>query len=192
MVPRVCVSFWGAPSEYYLAKCQDKFLDWLEDALIFCIESWRWSEGWDEADKEEFDELSCAYESFLSKLKAIYLEDIERTYIQARRSTDAGSSTEKVFFRRLVKVAKEKGIDVYTLTHQPATRLEHVFPTAPDKYDLRSGPWWERRDERADWVFDVHEGRMVPPGCGKCGECEKCLSEYSKELWEGLERYETR
>lgn len=186
------IVFWGAPSEYYLAKCQDKFLDWLEDALIFCIESWRWSEGWDEADEEEFDELSCAYESFLNKLKAIYLEDIERAYIQARRSTDAGSSTEKVFFRRLVKVAKEKGIDVYTLTHQPATRLEHVFPTAPDKYDLRSGPWWERRDERADWVFDVHEGRMVPPGCGKCGECEKCLSEYSKELWEGLERYETR
>jgi hypothetical protein len=181
------IIFWGAPSEYYLAKCQGQFLDWLEDALIFCIESERWLDGWDEADEPEFDQLSCAYESFLPNLEAVYLEDIERNYIQARSNADGGSKPEKVFFRRLVSVAKEADVDVYTLTNQPTPRREHEYPTAPDKYDLRSGPWWERRHERRDWVFDVHEGRVVPPGCGKCGECETCLSEYSRELWEALE-----
>ena len=171
------VVFWGAPSEYYLPKCQGRFLDWLEDALIACIEP-------SNADKQSDSERGPVYPN----LKAVYLEDIEWSYIQACRSTDAGPSSEKVFFGRLAKVAKDAGVDVYTLTHQPETRSLHKFPSAPDKYDLQSGPWRERRGERMDWVFDVYEGRMVGPGCGKCGECGKCLSEYSRELWEGLER----
>ncbi|KAI7778032.1 hypothetical protein LA080_002669 [Diaporthe eres] len=178
--------FWGRPDECYMPGCRDKFLDWLEDALINVIESWRWKEGWDSADEEEFDKLSTAYESFLENLKAIYLEDMERQYKRSERRPKE-PRTDKVYFRRLVEVAKEAGIDVYTLTNRAPAKHSHDFPTAPDKYDLRSGPWWERRDETADWVFDVYKGRRVPPGCGKCGKCEQCLGEYVKELWESLD-----
>lgn len=180
------IVFWGRAEEYYMPGCECKFLDWLEDALINVIESWRWKEGWDSADEEEFDKLSTAYESFLPNLKAVYLEDIERQYKRSEDDEDKEPRTEKVYFRRLVEVAKEAEIDVYTLTNRAPAKNSHEFPTAPDKYDLRSGPWWERRDETVDWVFDVYKGRRVPPGCGKCGKCEKCLGEYVKELWESL------
>ncbi|KAI3391483.1 hypothetical protein diail_7314 [Diaporthe ilicicola] len=178
--------FWGRVEECYMPGCKGKFLDWLEDALINVIESWRWKEGWDSADEEEFDKLSTAHESFLPDLKAIYLEDIERQYISWDHDETKEPRTDKVYFRRLVKVAKDAGIDVYTLTNRVPARHSHEFPTAPDKYDLRSGPWWERTAETKDWVFDVYKGRRVPPGCGKCGKCEECLSVYSKELWEHL------
>lgn len=178
--------FWGNAGEHYMPGCRDKFLDWLEDALINVIESWRWKEGWDSADEEEFDKLSTAYESFLGNLKAIYLEDIERQYKRSAYDATKEPRTDKVYFRRLVEIGEEAGIDVYTLTNRAQTKHLHDFPTAPDKYDLRSGPWWERRDEIKDWVFDVYKGRRVPPGCGNCGECEQCLDEYTKELWESL------
>ncbi|KAJ4378961.1 hypothetical protein N0V86_005838 [Didymella sp. IMI 355093] len=180
------IVFWGEPPECFLAKCEGNFLDWLEDALVFCIESWRWMEGWDSEEQEEFDKLSDAYEYFLTDLKAIYLEDVEREYQRSRQDTKE-PRTEKVYFRKLVEVAKNVGVDVYTLTNRAPAQHSHDFPTAPSKYDLRSGPWWERRDETKDWVFDVYTGRMVPPGCGRCGKCEMCLSEYTKELWESLE-----
>lgn len=180
------IVFWGRVEEYYMPGCECKFLDWLEDALINVIESWRWKEGWDSADEEEFDKLSTAYESFLPNLKAVYLEDIERQYKRSEDDEDKEPRTEKIYFRRLVEVAKEAEIDVYTLNNRAPAKNSHEFPTAPDKYDLRSGPWWERRDETVDWVFDVYKGRRVPPGCGKCGKCEKCLGEYVKELWESL------
>lgn len=181
------IVFWGRVEECFMPGCEDKFLDWLEDALIYVIESWRWKEGWDSADEEEFDKLSTAYESFLENLKAIYLEDIERQYQRSERDETKEPRTDKVYFRRLVEVAKEAGIDVYTLTNRAPAKHSHDFPTAPDKYDLRSGPWWERRNETTDWVFDVYKGRRVPPGCGKCGKCEQCLGEYVKELWESLD-----
>jgi hypothetical protein len=181
------IIFWGESSECFMAKCEDNFLDWLEDALIFCIESWRWCEGWESEEEEEFDKLSDAYESFLTNLKAIYLEDVERSYKRSRYDDTKEPRTEKVYFRKLVEVAKNAGVDVYTLTNRAPAQHSHDFPTAPGKYDLRSGPWWQRRDEVKDWVFDVYTGRMVPPGCGRCGKCEMCLSEYTKELWESLE-----
>lgn len=173
--------FWGTAEECYMPGCRGKFLDWLEDALVNVIESRCWMEGWDSADEEEFDKLSTAYETFLPNLKAIYLEDIERQYNRS------GYGEAKVYFSRLVEVAKEAGIDVHTLTNRAPAKHSHDFPTAPDKYDLRSGPWCERRHETKDWVFDVYQGRRVPPGCGKCGKCEQCLSEYAKELWESLD-----
>lgn len=166
------IVFWGAAYEGWLAKCGGKFLDWLEDALIFCI-----------ASRSPAHESKAIYPN----LKAIYLEDIERRYKRDRWDVSKEPRTEKVFFRRLVKAAKEAGVDVYTLTNRPAPSQAHGFPVAPDKYDLQSGPWWERRRERRDWVFDVHAGRMMPPGCGKCGSCEACLSEYTWELWRSLD-----
>lgn len=176
------IVFWGGVDECYMPGCSGKFLDWLEDAFINIIESRRWKEGWDSADEEEFDKLSTAYESFLPNLKAIYLEDIERQYYRSKQP-----KKDKVYFRRLVEVAKEAEIDVYTLTNRAPAKHSHDFPTAPEKYDLRSGPWWERRDETKDWVFDIYKGRRVPPGCGKCGKCEQCLGVYVKQLWESLD-----
>lgn len=178
--------FWGSGGGY-MQGSGPNFLDWLEDALINVIESWRWKEGWDSADEEEFDKLSSAYESFLPDLKAIYLEEIERVQLENNeRYRSSEPRVDKVYFRRLVEVAREAGVDVYTLTNRAPAKYSHQFPTAPDKYDLRSGPWWERRGETKDWVIDVYKGRRMPPGCGKCGKCEQCLSMYSKELWESL------
>lgn len=181
--------FWGSAGGVrgFMQGSYPSFLDWLEDALINVIESWRWKEGWDSAGEEEFDKLSTAYESFLPDLKAIYLEEIERVQLEYnKRYRSSEPSVDKVYFRRLVEVAREAGVDVYTLTNRAPAKHLHDFPTAPDKYDLRSGPWWERRDEIKDWVLDIYKGRRVPPGCGKCGKCEQCLRVYGKELWESL------
>ncbi len=178
--------FWGNAPEYHLDHVKGNFLDWLEDALIDVIESHRWMEGWDTADEEEYDKLSTAYESFYGNLQAVYLEDIEKQY----RDTilkQGGPFTEKVFFQRLVEVGKEAGIDIHTLTNRAPAMRTHNFPTAPDKWDLQTGPWWHRREEIKNWVFDVYKGRMVPPGCGKCGKCGECLSLYTAELWRSLD-----
>ncbi|KAH6642612.1 hypothetical protein C7974DRAFT_105267 [Boeremia exigua] len=177
---------WGKVEEYFLTQAKGQFLDWLEDALIDVIQSHRWMEGWDSADEEEYDKLSAAYESFYGNLKAVYLEDIERQYRNSRHQ-NGGAYTEKVYFQKLVEVGREAGIDIHTLTNRVPAMHEHSFPTAPDKWDLQSGPWWERRGEMKDWVFDVYKGMRIPPGCGKCGKCEQCLSMYSAELWDSLD-----
>ena len=178
--------FWGKVHEYFLHHCKGKFLDWLEDALIDVIQSHRWKEGRDSADEEEYDEPSHAYESFYGDLKAVYLEDIESQYKDSRHRS-SGPYTDKVHFQKLIEVGREAGIDIHTLTNRAPAKHTHSFPTAPDKYDLRSGPWWRRRDEIKDWVFDVYQGRRVPPGCGKCGKCEQCLGKYSEDLWRSLD-----
>jgi hypothetical protein len=180
---------WGKQSEHFLSQCKANkghFLMWLEDALVAAIESRRWLDGIDvDADGERSD-AKC--EVYYPKLKAVYLEDIE----SGKRGYDDddghdGPRTDKLLFQRLVQVGKEAGIDIHTLTNRMPTQHTHDFPTVPDKYDLRSGPWWECRSEIEDWVFDVYKGRRVPPGCGKCGKCEGCLKEYSEELWRSLD-----
>lgn len=180
------VMFWGKAAEFFLDHNKGKFLDWLEDALINVIESHRWMEGWDSADEEEYDKLTDAYEYFYGNLKAIYLEDIERQYRASRLQTRE-PFTEKIFFQKLIEVGKQAGVDIHTLTNRAPPIHQHTFPSAPDKYDLQTGPCWERRHEIKDWVFDVYKGRRVPPGCGKCGKCEQCLSQYSAELWQSLD-----
>lgn len=175
---------WGRAEEYYLTQCEGKFLDWIEDALIAVISSHRWLEGCD-ADESD-DSASNASEAFYPHLKAIYLEDIERDYKGSRHMHD-GPRTNTILFQKLIQVGKEAGIDVHTLTNRTPARHAHDFPTAPDRYDLRSGPWWERRSEAEEWVFDVYKGRKVPPGCGKCGRCETCSAEYSEQLWRSLD-----
>ncbi|KAF3034865.1 hypothetical protein E8E12_001665 [Didymella heteroderae] len=176
------IVLWGLPSEHFLAKCEGVFLDWLEDALIFCIESWA-----SKSEAASDGQLNTGQESFYTNLKAIYLEDIERQYITYPYNANKKPKTKKVYFRRLVQVAKKASVDVYTLTNRAPAKHSHNFPVAPDKYDLKSGPWWEHRHERREWVFDVHAGRFVAPGCGKCGACETCSSVYTKDLWEALD-----
>jgi hypothetical protein len=145
-------------------------------------------EDQDDEDQESCDELSNPYESFMGNLRAIHLEEIERQYISGHTHAHTNQpQTEKIFFRRLVEAAQEANVDVHTLTNRAPARHTPDFPTAPDKYDLRSGPWWERRDEIKEWVFDVYQGRRVPLGCGKCGKCEQCLHWYDEALWRSLD-----
>ncbi|KAF2633469.1 hypothetical protein BU25DRAFT_453230 [Macroventuria anomochaeta] len=178
--------FWGKAEEYFPTQCKGSFLDWLEDALIAVIQSHRRMEGWDE-DDEEYDKLSDAYESFYGNLKAVYLEDVETEYKNTRHK-NGEPRADKIYFQRLVEVGREAGIDIHTLTNRVPAKHTHSFPTAPDKYNLRSGSWWERKGEIEDWVFNVYKGRRVPPGCRKCGKCETCLGQYSEELWRSLDR----
>jgi hypothetical protein len=66
----------------------------------------------------------------------------------------------------LIALGKEAGIDVHTLINR--NKLQHIdeFPQALDRYDLR-------RYEFAEWAFDVHRRRIVPP---ECGAYESCFS----------------
>ena len=113
-------------------------------------------------------------------LKAIYLEAVERSRDGPKKKT--------LWFQRLVEVARKRGIDVYTLTNRGEKRHEISFPEGLDSYDLVTGPDYPRP---SDWMFDVYTGRRVPPGCGKCGECENCLAQYTKELWAKVKTWET-
>jgi hypothetical protein len=151
-------------------------------------------EDQEEEDEDSCDELSNPYKSSMRSLRAVYLEEIERQYTtrDKRGQTDQERTgdqpcPEKVYFRRLAEAAQEANIDVHTLTNRAPAKHIHDFPKAPDKYDLRSGPWWERRDETKEWVFDVYQGRRVPPGCEKCGRCEQCLRVYDEVLWRSLD-----
>jgi hypothetical protein len=184
--------FWGGV-DHHMRHSEGKFLDWLEEALIKVIRSanpvgngkdeedekdGKDGKGEDDDDDDDEDDDECFYD-----LKAVYLEEIERQY-HASRPADDGPNTNKLHFQKLIEVGKQFGVDIHTLTNRTPPKHAHSFPIAPDKYDLVSGPWWGRRDEIKDWVFDVYKGRRVPAGCGKCGECEGCLGVYSKELWE--------
>jgi hypothetical protein len=118
-------------------------------------------------------------------LKALYLEDVERSSgpIPERRGRPVTESKEHIWFRRVVEVGRKRGVDVHTLTNRNPPRHQHEFPEAPDKYSWVTGPWGQRPQ---DLVFDVYSGRRGPRGCGKCGECEACLALYSRELWDGI------
>jgi hypothetical protein len=130
----------------------------------------------DEAGEVKFVEMmviAMIESGRFPKLSAFYLEEVERSR--------EGPRTDEICFQRAMEVGQEHGVDVYTLTNRRKPRHEQVFPEAPDKYDLVTGPYGGVRP--SDFVFDVYQGRKVPPGCGKCGSCEVCLQQYSKELW---------
>ena len=190
--------FWGA-ADHHMVHSKGKFLDWLEEALIRAIRPANsveeeqdgeneGEEGEENEDKDEDEDEDEDEESFdngtdgFYNLKSVHLEEIERQY-RPSGSADRRPNTHKLHFQKLIEVGKQAGVDIHTLTNRAPPKHPHSFPTAPDKYDLVSGPWWGRRDEIEDWVFDVYKGRRVPPGCGKCGECEGCLGVYSRELW---------
>ncbi|KAF3003000.1 hypothetical protein E8E13_005601 [Curvularia kusanoi] len=178
------MSFWGEPY-HHMQKGKGIFFDWLEDALITVIQSHsRTAKG---PGGEE------GHADFYRNLKAVHLEEIERQYSASRPGYTGDwqhdehirevPNTHRRHFQKLIEVGKEAGVDIHTLTNRAPPKNPHSLPTAPDKYDLVSGPWWAQRDDIKDWVFDVYKGRRVPPGCGKCGECKECLSVYTKELW---------
>jgi hypothetical protein len=112
------------------------------------------------------------------ELTAVYLEEVERRAGEGRNNSPRA---DKIAFQHAIALGKRKGIDVYTITNRRTPRNEQVFPEAPDVYDLVTGPYKGRRPE--GFVFDVYQGRRVPPGCGKCGTCEQCLAEYTRDLW---------
>ena len=123
--------------------------------------------------------------------KAVYLENVEKssgpitTFSPRRGGEPSPNEKSKVWFRRAIEVARKRGRDLHTLTNRTKPRHQIQFPEAPDKYDLKTGPWGERP---ADWVFNVYTGRREPKGCGKCGNCDVCFGFYSKEMWDGLEK----
>jgi hypothetical protein len=125
--------------------------------------------GSDDSYDKRFDRV------IYRNLRAIYLEETERNH--------DSHHTKKLYFQKLIALGKEAGVDVHAWTNRNKMQHSIEFPQAPDRYDLQTGPWWERRHEVADWGFDAYRGKRVPPGCGKCGNCEVCLSIYSKELW---------
>ncbi len=126
-----------------------------------------------------------------TNLQAVYLGNVERSsgLISPSNPGRGGISSPnekgKIWFRRAIEVARKRGVDLHTLTNRNQPRHQIEFPEAPDKYDLKTGPWGERP---ADWVFNVYTGRREPKGCGKCGKCDVCFGYYRKELWDALEK----
>jgi hypothetical protein len=87
------------------------------------------------------------------RLQAIHLEGL-----------DIVRKTGEECFPEAIKMGKELGVKVHTLTTDVPKSTER-FPRAPDKYDLVSGPYKGKRPE--GFVFDVYEGREVPPRRGR-------------------------
>lgn len=152
--------FWGAIDYHFMERSKGKFLEWLEEALISVIQSRQEAEM--QSSGEDDQESEDNRGPFHPNLQAVYLEEVERQY---KPSIDEDSEffTNKLHFQKLIEVGKAAGIDIHTLTNRAPPKHTHNFPTAPDKYDLLSGPWWNRREEIKDWVFDVYKGRRVPP-----------------------------
>jgi hypothetical protein len=141
---------WEPPSNDYI-KWEDGGYEGLEQAIIKLIKSRKYS-----------------------NLKAIYLESTERA-----ENRDAPRE-DFVRFRNAVKVGREEGVDVRTVTNTDTPRHEIEFQEAPDKFSMKTGPWGTRP---RNWVFDVYTGRRAPAPC-QCAACERCLQTYSEHLWE--------
>jgi hypothetical protein len=117
----------------------------------------------------------------------MYLEDVEKhsANLSGIKSPSQPMEKDKIWFRRAIETARKRGVDLHTLTNRNKPIHQIEFPEAPDKYDLKTGPWGERPE---DWVFNVYTGRREPQGCGKCGDCDVCFGYYSKEMWDGLKK----
>ncbi|KAF1831811.1 hypothetical protein BDW02DRAFT_600521 [Decorospora gaudefroyi] len=139
---------------------------------------WRREPEVGDSELEELEKILVALmqSGRCSNLKAIYLERIDRDAYR--------SSHRKIHFQEAVRVGRTLGIDVHTLTNRRKAIHDIEWREAPDKYDLKTGPWGARP---ADWVFSPYTGRRESPGCRKCGKCEVCLTHYTKELWESVE-----
>ena len=163
---------WGdAEERCYVSESKGRFLSWLswlEDALIWAVESRRL--GGTSHDNEGDGEGTVYY----PHLKAIYLEEAETV-----RSGCGGwrviLRTDKTCFKRLITVGRNASADIYTLTNLTPTQYEIELPMAPSKYDLQTVPWRKRRNKVEHWVPDVYKGVKRVSGCGECGECVVCL-----------------
>ncbi|PSN68730.1 hypothetical protein BS50DRAFT_675062 [Corynespora cassiicola Philippines] len=99
-------------------------------------------------------------DGYYKNLKAIFLEDMERT----RR----GPRKDVVLFQEAAAAGAAAGIDVHTLTNRCPMRHALKFPEPVDEYDLKTGKHPDGRP--SDWVFNTYSGRREPPGCNKCGD----------------------
>jgi hypothetical protein len=160
------------------------FWGWLSDVFI----------KWEPNEEQGFEDAVISLVGFRhsdNPVRAVYLENVERssgpitTFSIGRGAEPSPWEKEKIWFRRAMQVARKRGVDVHTLSSRSKPLHQIEFPEAPDKYDLKTGPWGERP---ADWVFNVYTGRREPKGCGKCGNCDVCFEFYKKELWDELDK----
>jgi len=169
------MSFWREYIAEWLPTTTQAFILWGG-----CYR-WRW-EGYFE-DGQDYvtwvEDMVLALLTWRKKytdLKAIFLEDVERAALLSRSGDPP--------FQKAVRLGKKFGVDVHTLTNRTKFQHEHHFPRAPDQYDLVTGSFGGKRPD--NWVFDVYQGKTVPPGCAKCGNCEDCLELYPKRVWDSI------
>ncbi|CAN9445769.1 unnamed protein product [Alternaria alternata] len=142
---------------------------------------------WEPTEEQGFEDAVIAALGPESCTLAMYLEDVEKhsANLSGIKSPSQPMEKDKIWFRRAIETARKRGVDLHTLTNRNKPIHQIEFPEAPDKYDLKTGPWGERPE---DWVFNVYTGRREPQGCGKCGDCDVCFGYYSKEMWDGLKK----
>lgn len=142
---------------------------------------------WEPTEEQGFEDAVIAALGPESCTLAMYLEDVEKhsANLSGIKSPSQPMEKDKIWFRRAIETARKRGVDLHTLTNRNKPIHQIEFPEAPDKYDLKTGPWGERPE---DWVFNVYTGRREPQGCGKCGDCDVCFGYYSKEMWDGLRK----
>lgn len=165
-----------------------EFIQWLEDCEIFpcsmeALVLWehpgdyhwvRSNTGLDSLDiLDEFlvaliNQKSDRYED----LKKIRVDIVEKAAIATQRQTPC--------FQRAIAAGQAAGVHVHTLTNRSDDGYWKKFPVAPDKFDLKTGPFGKRPDI---WKINLETGNWEDPGCEGCGKCEECLRIYPEHVW---------
>jgi hypothetical protein len=162
-VEAICI--WGESDVHVESPDPAKPSDILDSAIAHLIES-------------------GAYEN----LKVIYLEDVERAHRQKDRDIALGkpldAGRKELAFQKSIAAGRKAGVHVCTLMNRDDGGYWRNFPTRPDRFDLKTGPFGERP---ADLRFNVLTGEWGQD-CEGCGECKKCLMVYPPELWKSAAR----
>ncbi|EWG40785.1 hypothetical protein FVEG_03060 [Fusarium verticillioides 7600] len=122
--------------------------------------------------------------SVLENLKVIYLADVEKRQAQndkdspPRRSIDAG--LKELILPKSVAAGLKTGVHVCTVMNRDDGGYWKNFPARPDRFDLKTGPWYGERPK--SWRLNLQSGEWEPD-CEGCGECTDCLAVYPAELW---------
>ncbi|KAF5021353.1 hypothetical protein F66182_6621 [Fusarium sp. NRRL 66182] len=143
------------------------------EALMIWGESDEFVTGADPARPSEHIDTAVArvIESGAYKnLKVVYLEDVERTH----------APRKQIAFQKAIAAGHEAGVHVSTLTNKYDGEYWRNFPTAPDRFDLKTGPYGPRP---ASWKLNLYNGAWEPPACGKC---DVCLRAYPEEVWKSV------
>lgn len=152
----------------------------LEVLVLWGQETFEEDEQWfRRGEYEEYETIDDAIVAMMrsgrfEKLKAVYLNPIEE---------DGSTPREKVLFQKAMEEGRNRGVQIHTVANSP--KQDHMldFVAIPDKHDMKTGLLGERDPS---WVVHPFTGEWTSPGCRGCGNCQICLTHYTRPAWESF------